>query len=63
MPAASRRGAGKCPALIWDKSSDWICVSLIVEPLFAAAGTIWKSPSNVPFPIVWFVPPEAGVLY
>jgi len=49
--------------LICASSSDWICVSVIVEPLFAADGTIWNNPANVPFPKVWPVPPETGVLY
>jgi len=49
--------------VIWDRSSDWICVSVIVDPLLPAAGTIWNNPANVPLPNVWPVPPETGVLY
>ena len=60
---ASRTGAGRCPALIWARSSDWICASVIVDPLLPAAGTIWNNPPNVPFPKIWFVPPEMFVLY
>jgi len=38
-------------------------VSLIVEPLLPAEGTIWNSPAKVPFPNTWPVPPEMFVLY
>lgn len=38
-------------------------MSVIVEPLLPAAGTIWNSPANVPLPKTWPVPPEIFVLY
>ena len=49
--------------MIWANSSAWMLVSSMVEPLLADDGEIWNNPPNEPFPIVWFVPPEAGVLY
>lgn len=63
LPEASRIGAGRCPALICARSSDWICESSMVEPLSAADGMIVNWPSNVPWPMIWPVPPEIGVLY
>lgn len=49
--------------MIWARISAWMLLSSIVEPLLPADGTIWNSPPNVPFPKIWFVPPEMFVLY
>ena len=56
-PTASRVGAGRCPLVIWPRSSVWIVESAMVAPPAAGDGVMAVRPANEPRPMDWCVPP------